>query len=163
MQRSLPELHLGLAKAIEAGTKRPVSLAEWHRKRAQIQWVPIRQIDLEIPALVRASIVAVPPSSRSRATSWYRLEAQAVYEVVSQRDWGNRRQAECWHVQLGFPIGVPVDSGVHWEWWDFGRDWDFWFTRKCFIREIVIRARLRSPALSAWKTLRIPVQISLGG
>jgi hypothetical protein len=155
-------LHLEFAKALKMGTERPLTLAEWHRKREPVQWKLLQRIEgAEVPALVRAGITLQPIDSQ-RETRWYRVEAQAVYEVISQRDWGQRRTVERWHIQCALPLGVPVDSGVHWEWWDFGQDWDYWFDRDYFINVIIVRGRLQAPTLGKWQTIRIPIQLSFG-
>jgi hypothetical protein len=155
-------LHLEFAKALKMGTERPLTLAEWHRKREPVQWKLLQRIEgAEVPALVRAGITLQPIDSQSEVR-WYRVEAQAVYEVISQRDWGQRRTVERWHVQCALPLGVPVDSGVHWEWWDFGQDWDYWFDRDYFINVIIVRGRLQAPTLGKWQAIRIPIQLSFG-
>lgn len=156
------ELHLEFAKALKTGTERSLTLAEWSRKREPVQWKSIQRIDgMSVPALVRVGIALQPIDPQSEVC-WYRIEAQAIYEVISQRDWGQRRTVERWRVQCALPLGVPVDSGVHWEWWDFGHDWDYWSDRDYFISGITVRARLRTPTLGKWQMIRIPIQLSLG-
>jgi hypothetical protein len=61
-----------------------------------------------------------------------------------------------------FPWAYLLISGVHWEWWDFGHDWDYWSDRDYFISGITIRGRLRTPTLGKWQVIHIPIQLSLG-
>ncbi|GIV11065.1 MAG: hypothetical protein KatS3mg020_0556 [Fimbriimonadales bacterium] len=154
------ELRLGFAEAVRAGNEQLLTLGEWHRKREPVQWRSLQRIE-RIPALVRVSI-AIRSAEELDQARWYQVEAQAVYEVVSQRDWGIRSKVERWRVQCALALGVPVDSGIHWEWWDFEQDWNYWFDRDSYIREIIIRGRLRAPTSGKWQTLRIPIQLSLG-
>lgn len=162
MQQTAIEMRLEFAKAVEPATGEPISYAAWRQRRGQVRWEVLKQVGREIPALVRVSVQVVPKSIQSRSILCCRLQTRVVYVIVSQNDWGKRRFIERWQAQLGLPLGVPIPSGVHREWWDFEEDWNYWYERGYFLQEVVMRARLLTPRPGSWKELCIPVRISLG-
>jgi len=154
------KLTVALHYALVSG--HPLPYKEWVESRPPVTWGEIPTPARHFPQTLRATFQVESIPSLLKSPLWCEVEAQIDYELVNQNDWGKKQWVNQWKGVFQVPLGVPVLSGISWEWWDFESDWAIVQERGLFIRTIRIQGRLKKPVSSAWRVLKVPIDFQFG-